>query len=380
MTVGVIVVAAGSGSRLGAGAPKAFVSVSGRTLLEHAVTAAGQAREVSAIVCVVPASHADEATQMLAALELSAAASVVAGGAERADSVAAGLRELADDIDIVLIHDAARAFTPTALFERVANRVRETGEGVIPVLPMVDTLTTVEGEAAVGGLPRDTVRSVQTPQGFPRVVIEQAQTVLTRGDHTDDAGLVRAAGNTILTVDGDARAFKITTPSDLERAKAMQGRAHIRVGTGTDTHAVDSDRPLWLAGLKWPGEAGLAGHSDGDAVCHAVVDALLGAAGLGDIGAVFGTDDPRYQGASGLVFLEGARDLLLQHGWEPVNVSAQILGNRPKLAPRRAEAEALLTGVLGAPVSLAATTTDGLGFTGRGEGVTVIATALVQRS
>jgi 2-C-methyl-D-erythritol 4-phosphate cytidylyltransferase/2-C-methyl-D-erythritol 2,4-cyclodiphosphate synthase len=149
---------------------------------------------------------------------------------------------------------------------------------------------------------------------------------------------------------------------------------------GTDTHGFDPSAELWLAGLHWPGEPGLAGHSDGDAVAHAITDALLSACGLGDIGSVFGTSDPQFVGAHGEVFLTETRRRVEEAGFRIGNVSVQIVGNRPRFSPRRAEAEALLTGLLGAPVSLSATTTDGLGFTGRGEGIAAIATALVVHS
>lgn len=154
--------------------------------------------------------------------------------------------------------------------------------------------------------------------------------------------------------------------------------AQIRVGTGVDVHAYDAASPLWLAGLEWPGEPGLSGHSDGDAVCHAIVDALLSAAGLGDIGSLVGVDEPGTQGAASTGFVTQALARLAEHGWRPVNVSAQIVGNRPRFSPRRDEAQERLTALVGAPVSLSATTTDRLGFTGRGEGVAVIATALIE--
>lgn len=153
----------------------------------------------------------------------------------------------------------------------------------------------------------------------------------------------------------------------------------IRVGSGFDVHAYDAASPLRLAGLDWPGEPGLSGHSDGDAVCHAVVDALLAAAGLGDIGGLVGVDDPALAGAASTGFVRLALERLADAGFRPVNVSVQIIGNRPKFAPRRAEAERVMTELVGAPVSLAATTTDGLGFTGRGEGIAAIASALIAR-
>lgn len=154
----------------------------------------------------------------------------------------------------------------------------------------------------------------------------------------------------------------------------------IRVGTGFDTHAFDPESPLWLAGIEWPGEPGLSGHSDGDAVCHAVVDALLSAAGLGDIGGLVGVDLPETAGAASTGFVRLALERLAAAGWRPVNVSVQIIGKRPKFSPRRDEAQAVMTELVGAPVSLAATTTDGLGFTGRGEGIAVIANALIERA
>jgi len=217
---------------------------------------------------------------------------------------------------------------------------------------------------------------VQTPQGFPRADLDAAYAVVEQ-EHTDDAAVFTAAGREVHVIPGSPLAFKITTPDDLHRAELLLTRTP-RTGIGVDVHAFGGDGPLRLALIEWPGETGLAGHSDGDAVAHAICDALLSAAGLGDMGSRFGTSDPQFANAPGDVFLRATVQLLADSGWRPGNVAVQVIGNRPRLAGRREEAQGALSAVVGAPVSLAATTSDGLGFTGRGEGITAIATALVE--
>ncbi|NNC11673.1 2-C-methyl-D-erythritol 2,4-cyclodiphosphate synthase [Planctomonas sp. JC2975] len=378
--VAVIVVAAGSGTRLGAAVPKAFVTAGGRTLLEHAVHAVNGMRQAVQLIAVVPADRLDDSQSLLDSV--SPGARAVTGGVTRQASVAAGLASLEDAIDVVLVHDAARAFTPSSLFDEVVASVDVSGEGAVPGLPVSDTVKRTDADSRITAtVDRSELVAVQTPQGFPRDRLVAAYAAATE-DVTDDAALVAAIGHPVRIVAGDPLAFKVTTPADLARAEQLLGAADAgpsvpRIGLGTDTHAFGGDGDLWLAGLHWPEERGLAGHSDGDAVAHAIVDALLSAAGLGDIGSVFGTDDPRFADARGEVFLTATRERLAGAGIRIGNVSVQLIGNRPRFSPRRAEAEGVLSGILGAPVSISATTTDGLGFTGRGEGVTAIATALV---
>jgi 2-C-methyl-D-erythritol 4-phosphate cytidylyltransferase / 2-C-methyl-D-erythritol 2,4-cyclodiphosphate synthase len=382
-TVAVIMVAAGSGSRLERPEPKAFVSVGGHSILARALESAFGMTEPAQLVVVAPASHLDEARRIGKAVAGSAGIylTTVTGGRTRQDSVARGLAAVHAEVETVLVHDAARAFTPSALFDAVVARVRASGVGVVPGLPIADTIKQKDaGDTVQLTLDRSSLVAVQTPQGFPRAALESAYAEADE-EFTDDAALFAAAGNSVTVVDGDPLAFKITTAWDLRRAESLVGDgAAISTGVGMDIHAFDEDRPLWLGGLYWPDEPGLAGHSDGDAVCHAICDALLSAAGLGDIGGRFGTTEERVRGAHGDVFVSETVRLVTGSGFSVGNVAVQVLGNRPKLASRRSEVETYLTGLVGASVSIAATTADGLGFTGRGEGVLVIATALLHRS
>ena len=376
---------AGQGQRLGAGKPKAFVDLVGRPLLTHAIESIIALPDLAQLIIAVPESHLVEAAEIGAELigDLPISFEVVLGGETRQGSIANALAELAAESEIVLVHDAARALAPTSLFAKVADSVRKNKISSLPAMRVVDTIKRIDGDTILETVDREVLRSAQTPQGFMASDLVAAYAA-AEADYTDDAALMQAAGHRILAVDGDERAFKITTPADLAAAELrFAGKpSGFRTGIGTDVHRFteDSSKPLYLGTIVWPGERGLDGHSDGDAVSHAIVDAILSAAGLGDIGSNFGVDRPEFSGANGKVFIEGALELITAAGFKVENVAVQIIGNRPKVAPHRAAVEAALEAILGAPVSLGATTTDGLGFLGNTEGVAAVATALLAKS
>ena len=381
MSVAVILVAAGRGERLGAGAPKALVRVAGTTLLEHAISRALGTENLSQLVITATPGHLDEflalaSPHVPSRVELT----VVPGGETRQQSIALALAEVNHTAQIVLVHDTARAFTPSEVFNRVAKEVSETGFGVVPVVPVHDTVKRASGDEVLETVDRTELRAAQTPQGFPATLLREAYAAVTE-EHTDDASLVQSLGHRVLSVPGDRMGMKVTTQDDLILASHLIG-GEARTGIGTDTHrfSEDSAKPLYLGTIVWEGERGLDGHSDGDALSHAIVDALLSAAGLGDIGSNFGVDRPEFSGANGKVFLEGTLAKLHDSGYSVINVSAQIIGNRPKVEPMRQAVEQALTAVIHAPVTISATTTDGLGFLGNTEGVAVVASALIQKA
>jgi 2-C-methyl-D-erythritol 4-phosphate cytidylyltransferase/2-C-methyl-D-erythritol 2,4-cyclodiphosphate synthase len=392
MTIAVVLVAAGRGERLGAGVPKAFAQVSGATLIEHAIRNIFSVDGLSQLIIAAPSSHLAEARAVVDTVAAEFGhktlpeAHIVTGGDTRQQSIANALDALAADTEIVLVHDSARALTPAAVFERVAQSVRDTGLATIPVMPIVDTIKRVAGETVLDTVDRQTLRSAQTPQGFQAFELLEAYRSATE-DFTDDAALVQSTGATLTFVEGDSASLKITNPNDLLVAAALLSRQTAlpptyRTGVGVDVHRFTDDpaKPLFLGGVEWPGERGLDGHSDGDAVAHAIVDAMLAAAGMGDIGSNFGVDRPEFAGASGQVFLTATVAKLAEAGFKVVNVSVQIVGNRPKVGPNRAATEAELSRLVEAPVTVGATTTDGLGFLGNTEGVAAVANALLIRS
>ena len=376
--VAVIIPAGGSGERLGAKIPKALVQLAGKTLIEHAV--ANMAPIANQIIVAAPAGFEEQFKDLLGS-----EVTVVTGGLTRTLSVKKALALVEKENEYILVHDAARALASSDLAMRVIDSLRAGEKAVIPGMPVSDTIKRVDGDNYVTKTPtRSKLRSIQTPQGFTRKLLLKAHT--SADDATDDAGLVEDRGVDVKVILGEERAMKITTMNDLAIAHnwLIPGADNqIRVGIGTDAHAFshDSSRALWLAGLYWPEEVGVDGHSDGDVAAHAICDALLSAASLGDLGSNFGTSDPKYAGASGSQLLSETLSRVSAAGYSINNVSVQIVGNRPKIGPRRAEAIASLSKALGGvSVSVSATTTDGLGFTGAGLGLSAIATALLTRS
>ena len=373
-SVTVIIPAGGSGERLGASIPKALVQLADRTLIEHCVSRI--APIANQIIVAAPAGYEEKFRSLLGDDIL-----VVTGGITRTDSVRAALSRATSDY--ILVHDAARSLASTQLAGRVIDALASGEKAVIPVLPVIDTIKNVDhNNFVITTHDRNTLRAVQTPQGFEAQTLRAAHA--TSDDATDDAGLVEALNIPVKVVEGEERAFKITVPEDLARAqRALFGEdtKNIRVGVGTDAHAFSADvnRPMWLAGLLWSDETGVDGHSDGDVAAHAICDALLSAAQLGDLGSNFGVAEPEWAGASGAKLLQETLKRVKAAGYEINNVSVQIVGNRPKIGPRRAEAiNSLSLALDGALVSLSATTTDGLGFTGEGKGISAIASVLLR--
>jgi 2-C-methyl-D-erythritol 4-phosphate cytidylyltransferase/2-C-methyl-D-erythritol 2,4-cyclodiphosphate synthase len=379
-SVAVVLLAAGKGERLGAKEPKAFVELAGKSLLEHSVFRALATENLKQLIIAVPESHLAQTLEFEKKLSNQGVdIRVVVGGATRQQSVSESLAVIVGGIDIVLVHDSARSLASTGLFDRVAQAVFENQIGVIPALHVADTIKKYKGDVIQETIERSNLVRAQTPQGFPASVLVAAYVGATE-EFTDDAALIQSIGGTVMMIPGEEQAMKITTAEDFERAQTYL-LAHARTGIGSDAHrySEDKNKTLYLGGLEWPGELALEGHSDGDVIAHAIVDSLLSAANLGDIGSNFGVDRPEYSGASGEVFLKATLELLKEQSFEPVNVSVQLIGNKPKLAPRRLEVETHLGAIIGAPVSVSATTTDGMGFLGSDEGLAAVATSLVRK-
>lgn len=360
-------VAGGSGTRFGG--PKQYEALGHQRVIDWAVATA---RAVSdGVVIVVPAADAEREGG-------------VAGGRSRADSVRAGLAQVPPAATIVCVHDGARPFADADLFRRVIAAVATGADAAVPGIAVVDTIKQVDTAGRVVHTPpRAELTAVQTPQAFRASVLRAAHE--SDGDATDDAALVEAAGGTVVVVAGHPDNRKITDPDDLRWARqhVQGGTMHtdIRVGQGFDIHRFSTDptRPLVLGGVVFEGTPGLHGHSDADAVAHAATDALLGAAGLGDIGEHFPDTDPQWKGANSIELLRHAAALVRDAGWSLGNVDCSVVCEAPKLAPHRAEMQRRLSEAVGAPVTVKGRRAEGLGALGRQEGIACWANAIISR-
>ncbi|MDG2522071.1 bifunctional 2-C-methyl-D-erythritol 4-phosphate cytidylyltransferase/2-C-methyl-D-erythritol 2,4-cyclodiphosphate synthase [Caulobacter segnis] len=378
MSFSAVVVAAGGGSRAGAGPAKQWRVVAGKPVVRWSIEAFLTAG-ASEVVVVIPAGAEAELAGALAGLD---GWRSVTGGASRAASVRNGLAALtADGETPVLIHDAARPFlTSRHITELLA--ALEDADGAAPALPVADTLKRLEGDR-VSTTSRDGLWRVQTPQAFPRATLEQAYAAWTEAaDPTDDCAVVEATGGRIALTAGDPMLMKLTYPEDFAMAERLAGGARItRIGQGFDAHRWGPGEEVWLCGVAIAHNETLIGHSDADAGLHALTDAILGAIGEGDIGDHFPPTDPKWKGASSDRFLIHAAELVAAKGGQIINVDVTLICERPKIKPHRQAMRERLATLLDLPldrVSVKATTTEGMGFPGRGEGLAAQAVATVE--
>lgn len=367
-----IIVAAGRGKRLGSSLPKQFLKVRGRTILEMSVEAFEQNKYVDEIFVAANADYC-ELTEKLCR-GFSKLKKIVAGGAERQDSVRAALDCLRGENGIVLVHDAARPFVSEAVINAVIEGTADFG-AAIPTVPAKDTIRQVDGTGS-RTLQRETLACVQTPQGFRisllKHAFEKAQAEGFLG--TDDASLVERMGINISMVQGEDANRKITTREDLE--------TEMRIGTGYDVHRLVEGRPLVLCGEQIPYEKGLLGHSDADVALHALMDAMLGAAGLGDIGKHFPDTDERYRGISSMKLLQKTAELLRESGYFLGNADITIIAQRPKIAGYIPKMRANIAEIMNCDenkINIKGTTTEKLGFVGREEGIASEAVCILYR-
>ena len=366
VTTTALIVAAGKGERLGADLPKQFRLLGGRPVLRWAVESLIRHPAVRIVRVVVGKDQTDRAAEALAGLDVGA---FIEGGAERADSVRAGLAQI--EADAVLVHDAARPFCPPAVIDRLLASL-EFFEGAAPVLPVGDTLSRLN-ETLGEPVDRSGMVRVQTPQAFRLGALRSAYELWSGPPPTDETTALRAAGMKVAAVEGDPALEKLTLPADFDRAEQwLAGRLHPRTGTGFDVHAFSGEGPVILGGIEVPHLRGLAGHSDADVVLHAITDALLGAAALGDIGEHFPPSDQRWKDADSSLFLAHAVELVREKGVLIDNIDCTVIAEAPKIGPHREAMRTRIAEIAGLnvdQVSVKATTTEGLGFTGRREGI-----------
>jgi 2-C-methyl-D-erythritol 4-phosphate cytidylyltransferase/2-C-methyl-D-erythritol 2,4-cyclodiphosphate synthase len=380
MSVAALIVAAGRGERAGSGIPKQYMNLLGRPVLRWSIDALSRAGVDEIVVAIAP-EHADLCRS---AIEGTPLVRIVHGGATRTASVRAGLAAI-ESADVVLVHDAARPGLTSDVVSALVEAIEQGAAGAAPALPVADSLRRVDvRNAVVGEVERDGLMRVQTPQAFRAETLRAAYAALTEDAAlSDDLAVVRANGGACVLVPGDARLMKITYPEDLALIERLLARERVTcVGTGIDAHRFGPGDHVTLCGMRVAHDKGLVGHSDADAGWHALVDAILGALGEGDIGAHFPPSDPQWKGADSERFLRHAAKLATDAGARIIHVDVTLVCERPKIGPHREAMRARTAEVLGLPltrVSVKATTTERMGFLGREEGLAAQATATLER-
>ncbi|ABS64739.1 2C-methyl-D-erythritol 2,4-cyclodiphosphate synthase [Parvibaculum lavamentivorans DS-1] len=371
MKVAALIVAAGRGSRAGPGAPKQYRLLAGQPVLRRTLAAFANHPEIMTVLTVI---HPEDASAFEAASGgLPKLLEPVFGGSTRQDSVRAGLEALnADAPDLVLIHDGARPLISAPVISACIAAL-STHEGAQAGLSLTDTIRRTDKGMAAETVARDTLWRAQTPQAFRFNAILDAHRQASGGEHTDDVSVALAAGVKVAMVEGDQDNIKITSAADIQQAERILMRSgETRTGLGYDVHRFGPGDYVWLCGVKVPHDAGLVGHSDADAGLHAITDAVLGAIGAGDIGRHFPPSDPKWKGAPSEIFLAHAAKLATEAGARVSNVDVTLICELPKIGPHADAMRARIADILGIEkgrVSVKATTTEGLGFTGRGEGL-----------
>ena len=389
-----VIAAGGTGTRMNAGVPKQFLDIDGKPILLRTVEAIAELESVTQIVIALPPEHMAQAESALNIPSLRIRPECVAGGSNRQASVKNACARVHADVDVILVHDAVRPLCPREVMERTLEAALKNGAAV-PGLQATETIQRVSRKGRVLRTPpREELYAIQTPQAFKAGLLRES---LDRAEAegflgTDESSVVRRAGHRVTVVPGSSENIKITRPLDMEIARILLSRrrkekapmnpSDIRIGQGIDYHRLVEGRRLILGGVEIPFEKGLEGHSDADALLHAVCDALLGAAALGDIGRHFPDTDPAYHGRDSLYFLGEVGKKIEAAGWVVGNIDATLLLQRPKIAPYAEKMRSNISETLGIDirdVSVKATTTEGMNAEGRGEGVSVQTVALLHR-
>ncbi|MEN2994361.1 MAG: 2-C-methyl-D-erythritol 4-phosphate cytidylyltransferase [Thermodesulfovibrio sp.] len=380
MKSAVIIVAAGQGKRFGS-PDKVFVEIENKPIIMFSIQVFEILDFIDDIWIVTRKDAIEKTEKIIQSFKNKKIKKIIEGGRERQDSVYNALKALDKDTDIVLVHDAARPLVSRQLVKRVFEAMNSEIDGVIPVVELTDTIKWIKNKNIIGGtLNRSILRAVQTPQAFWfKKLLEVYEKAYEEGIYgTDDAFLIERYGGKVVAIQGDERNIKITKKDDLEKIKfflKINEMGNLRVGIGYDSHRLVSGRKLIIGGVEIPYEKGLEGHSDADVLIHAIIDALLGSAGVGDIGKYFPDTDPQYKDISSLTLLKKTIEIIKNQGVQPLWIDCTIFAEKPKLSPYISAMKENLQRI-GLNVNIKAKTNEGMGFIGRGEGIAAQAICL----